>query len=139
MRRINLPRWSAAETAIIARGSEAGKTDAEIADDIARVFGHRRTANAVYYRAVKFGISIDWTSRPVHDPVMARAYKQMARDKLTAEPPVDAAKVQDEAFKAAMLKEGRVPSEPSTAAGTDDPRSVHPNSIGSCTSSAGWF
>jgi hypothetical protein len=126
MKRKKAPNWSAAETDLIFRGSEDGKTDAEIAEIINNIHGTNRTANACYRRAVQLRLKVVCTSRSPRNIERERFCRQRARDRLKAAKDEqeevsqnDIAKSQDAAFQAAMLNASRGLRGPSSAAGTD--------------------
>jgi hypothetical protein len=128
--------WTQTELELLMDLAEKGWNDVEIAAEIDKWFP-RRTPTSCYYQARLLGLEIEWTTRPAAVTPDGRLRLRPGNDERGDNIWHGAEQIND-AFVAAMAREGRAPQEPEKRPGTHSPRSLSPHREGRPSSSSGW-
>jgi hypothetical protein len=128
--------WVQAEMELLQELARKGRTDVEIAGEISKWFP-RRTPTSCYFQARLLGLEIEWTTRPAAVTPNGRLRLRPGNDERGVDVWHGAEELND-AFVAAMAREGRTPQAPSSNPGTASPRTVGPHREGRPSSASGW-
>jgi hypothetical protein len=128
--------WLPSELELLKELACEGRNDVEIAAEIDKWFP-RRTPTSCYFQARQLGLEVEWTTRPLALTSGGRQNLRPGNDE-RGEDIWHGAETVNEAFVAAMAREGRAPQEPQKRPGTSCPRTLGPHREGRPSSSSGW-